>query len=82
MQVKISKWGNSLAMRLPAVLVEELELEAGTEVDISRRGKEVRVVPVKPRARYELSELLKGVTAENTHPEIPTGHDRGKEVIE
>ena len=34
----VSKWGNSLAIRLPAVVVEALELKEGDTVDISLRG--------------------------------------------
>jgi antitoxin MazE len=32
--MRISKWGNSLAVRLPAAVVEALELKAGDEIEI------------------------------------------------
>lgn len=32
--MQVSKWGNSLAVRLPAKLVEQLGLKEGDEVDI------------------------------------------------
>ncbi len=32
--MQVAKWGNSLAVRLPAAVVEALELKAGDEVDI------------------------------------------------
>ena len=32
--MQVSKWGNSLAIRLPKALVDELGLKAGDEVDI------------------------------------------------
>lgn len=32
--MQISKWGNSLAVRLPAVVVEALELKEGDEIEI------------------------------------------------
>jgi antitoxin MazE len=32
--VQVSKWGNSLAIRLPAAVVEALELKAGDEINI------------------------------------------------
>jgi len=37
--MRISKWGNSLAVRLPAVLVEALDLKEGDEIEISIAGK-------------------------------------------
>ncbi|MCI0468015.1 MAG: AbrB/MazE/SpoVT family DNA-binding domain-containing protein [Beijerinckiaceae bacterium] len=32
--MQVSKWGNSLAVRLPKALVEELGLEPGDEIEI------------------------------------------------
>jgi antitoxin MazE len=32
--MQVAKWGNSLAVRLPAAVVEALELKAGDEVEI------------------------------------------------
>jgi antitoxin MazE len=32
--VQVAKWGNSLAIRLPAAVVEALELQAGDEIEI------------------------------------------------
>lgn len=32
--MQVAKWGNSLAVRLPAKLVEELGLKEGDEIDI------------------------------------------------
>jgi antitoxin MazE len=32
--MQVAKWGNSLAVRLPAALVEALELKEGDEIEI------------------------------------------------
>lgn len=32
--MQVAKWGNSLAVRLPAVVVEALELKEGDEIEI------------------------------------------------
>lgn len=32
--MQVAKWGNSLAIRLPAAVVEALELRAGDEVEV------------------------------------------------
>ncbi len=37
--MRVSKWGNSLAVRLPAVVVETLDLKEGDEIEISIAGK-------------------------------------------
>ena len=36
--MQVSKWGNSLAIRLPAAVVEVLALKAGDDVDIRVAG--------------------------------------------
>ena len=36
--MRVSKWGNSLAIRLPAVVVEALELKEGDEVEVRVAG--------------------------------------------
>ena len=33
--MQIAKWGNSLAVRLPARMVQELGLKAGDEIEIT-----------------------------------------------
>ena len=36
--VRVSKWGNSLAIRLPGTVVEALKLKEGDEVDVRVAG--------------------------------------------
>jgi antitoxin MazE len=36
--MKVSKWGNSLAVRLPAEVVEALELKEGDDIEIRVAG--------------------------------------------
>ncbi len=36
--MRISKWGNSLAVRLPAAVVEALQLQEGDEIEIVITG--------------------------------------------
>jgi antitoxin MazE len=37
--MQVSKWGNSLAVRLPAAVVNALGLKEGDEIEISVAGK-------------------------------------------
>ncbi|HJU24982.1 MAG TPA: AbrB/MazE/SpoVT family DNA-binding domain-containing protein [Casimicrobiaceae bacterium] len=37
--MQISKWGNSLAVRLPAALVEKMKLKEGDRVEIVPAGR-------------------------------------------
>jgi antitoxin MazE len=46
--VQIAKWGNSLAVRLPASVVEALRLKEGDEIDIHVVGEREFAVARKP----------------------------------
>ncbi len=37
--MQVSKWGNSLAIRLPAAVVKALELKEGDDIEIRVAGK-------------------------------------------
>ena len=48
--MQVSKWGNSLAIRLPAAVVEALELKEGDEIDIYiAEDRKFEVTRNKPR---------------------------------
>jgi antitoxin MazE len=57
--VLVAKWGNSLAIRLPAAVVEALKLQAGDEIEIHVAGS--RAFEIKKRAapRELLASLRK-----------------------
>jgi len=56
--MQVSKWGNSLAVRLPASVVRALELKEGDQIELhlaNRRSLEVAKVP----GRRELLQRLR-----------------------
>jgi antitoxin MazE len=55
--MKIAKWGNSLAIRLPAALVEALSLKEGDEFDISQAGDNRFAMTRKRTAEEALARL-------------------------
>lgn len=55
--MQVSKWGNSLAIRLPAAVVAALELKPGDEVEIHAAGARELVVARKPDAQDFLKRL-------------------------
>jgi antitoxin MazE len=56
--MQVAKWGNSLAIRLPAIVVEALNLKEGDEIDIAIAGS--REIDITRRLnRKELIERLK-----------------------
>jgi antitoxin MazE len=78
MQTQVSKWGNSLAVRLPRVVVQEAGLRNGESVDLTVEGSRIVIAP--QRRQYRLADLLKRVTANNMHQAVDTGEPVGAEV--
>lgn len=57
--MQVAKWGNSLAVRLPAAVVDALSLEAGDEIEILVAGTRVFEIRKRPGSRELLARLRK-----------------------
>jgi antitoxin MazE len=57
--MQVAKWGNSLAVRLPAAVVEALQLKEGDDVEIHVAGKHVFELEKKPSSQELLARLRK-----------------------
>ncbi|MFZ4816582.1 MAG: AbrB/MazE/SpoVT family DNA-binding domain-containing protein [Phototrophicaceae bacterium] len=79
MVTKIQKWGNSLALRIPKPLADQIGLEMDSAVELQVINGQLHIVPVQP-ADYRLDKLLDGITTENIHSEVDTGYPRGDET--
>ncbi len=78
MRTHISKWGNSLGIRLSKSLLADLALTAGTRVDVTMENGRLIITPVS--RDYDLDELVQGITPENRHSETDWGQPAGAEV--
>jgi antitoxin MazE len=55
--MQVAKWGNSLAIRLPAAVVEALRLKQGDEIEIHVAGERAFDVARKPGRQDFLNRL-------------------------
>ncbi|WP_367372182.1 AbrB/MazE/SpoVT family DNA-binding domain-containing protein [Pseudomonas lini] len=78
MKSNIKKWGNSLALRLPASILGGTVFELDLEVDVRVEGNRMIIEPV--REPLDLATLLAKVTPENRHEAVDWGPPVGKEV--
>jgi antitoxin MazE len=78
MIASIQKWGNSLAIRIPKPLAENLGVSEGSEVTITSEEGRLLISPAAPH--YNLADLLKGITRKNLHAETDTGAAQGGEA--
>jgi len=60
MRTTIRKWGNSLGVRNPSAIAEDVRLHDGAEVDVTVREDQLVIVPL-----LSLAELVAGITAAN-----------------
>lgn len=58
MPVRVAKWGNSLAVRLPAVVTEALDLKEGDQIEIHAVGTRQFEVS-RDRSREKAIERLR-----------------------
>lgn len=84
MKIEFSKWGNSLALRIPKAFAQEIGASVGKVANMEVRDGKLVVEIAKPKRhqqrRYRLEQLVAGITPENRHREIEWGPPVGNEV--
>jgi len=79
MRLRIQKWGNSLALRIPKPFAKEVRVKQGTVIDLSLADGKLVVMPVS-REKWTLASLVAGITKKNIHGESDFGPAVGREV--
>jgi len=77
-ETRVSKWGNSLAVRIPRGIALEARLTEGDRLtlDLATDGS---IVLRSARRKYELGQLVLRITAKNRHSETDWGAPAGRE---
>lgn len=75
----VTKWGNSLGIRIPGPIAKQVHLEEGTGVTFTVVDGGLMIQPQR-RKKYTLDELLEGMAPDNFHSEIDMGIPLGNEV--
>ena len=80
MTAVLSRWGNSLAVRIPADMIEKSNIREGDKMDIrvSRHG---RIILETRKKEIDFAVLYEQITPENRYGEIGVGSEMGKESI-
>jgi antitoxin MazE len=77
MAVTLQKWGNSVGVRLPKPMLEQVGLKEGVQVDVLVEGDHL----VIRRQRPKLRDLLAQCKPENRPDPIDFGPPVGREVL-
>jgi len=75
-EATITKWGNSLALRIPRSIAAQLGVKENSNVSLELEGDRLII-----KREQILDEMLAMVTDENKHQLIDFGAPRGKEMI-
>ncbi len=75
---KIVRWGNSMAVRLPKVVLRDVGLQEGDTLVFGAKNGAIVAKPVKKKP--PLRDLLAKITPENVHEEVDWGKPKGREA--
>lgn len=76
--VRVQKWGNSLAVRIPKRFAKDAEVTEGTVLNLAVSEGKVVATPVE--RKLSLRELLSRVNKKNLHGETDFGRAVGREI--
>ena len=79
MQANITRWGNSLGLRVPKELASRFRLTEGARVNIEAEGD--RIVISMP-VRYHFAEMLAGITPDALHGAFDWDENTGREIVD
>ena len=74
-KTRVSKWGTSLAIRIPKSIAEQWGIHEGSAIELTTQDDRV----ILEKSSYDLNDLLAQIEPANLHPEPDTGPAQGKE---
>lgn len=73
---RVSKWGTSLAVRIPKAIAQQWGVQEGSAIEVDTEGSAL----VLRKKKYDLASMLSQITPENLHKEADWGPARGAEA--
>lgn len=80
MPTTIQKWGNSLGIRIPRGLAEQVKMREGTQVDLDAANGVLRIRPSR-RRRHTLAKLLARAKGPSPFRRLDSDGPRGRELL-
>jgi antitoxin MazE len=74
----VTKWGNSLAIRIPKNIADRVNLRAGRSIAIEVVDNNIVITP--QHQQYTLEELLEGASPQDFDGEYNWGEAVGEEI--
>jgi len=78
MKARIQKWGNSLAVRIPKAVCQQIKLEENSVVELSVENESIVLTPVTEHLTLE--EMVAMITPKNQHEQLLDDAPQGRET--
>jgi antitoxin MazE len=79
MRVKVQKWGNSIALRIPKSFANQTSIKSGSTVDLSIHDGKLIIEPIN-QEEYDFKTLISEVKESNLHKEYLNDKPKGREI--
>lgn len=84
MPTTVQKWGNSLGIRVPKAIAEQLQLQQGSKIELDASNGVLTIRPTRPRRRrskYKLADLLAGFKGPSPYRHLDRDPPVGRELL-
>ena len=85
MNAKLKKWGNSMGVRIPKEILDNLGVKEDWEFEIIEKGGSIELKPIYKnnlKKKYTMDELVDGLKNSEKQELLEWGPAVGKEIIE
>jgi len=79
MRIRFSKWGNSLALRIPSAYARQIGASENGSAELTIENGASIISPVAQALEFDLDALVSQITDDNRHDEIVPGPAQGAE---
>lgn len=77
-KLKVQKWGNSLAIRIPKSVADDLGLSEGSQMNYTKRSR--KLILEAEEESLTLDALVANISRANLHPATNWGTPQGQEI--
>ena len=81
MPTTVTKWGNSLGVRIPKAIADQVDLRDGTPVELEASAGVLPIRPVRRKRRHTLASLLAKAKGPSPHRRLVRDGTVGRELL-
>jgi antitoxin MazE len=79
MEIQVKKWGNSLGLRIPQAIANQINIQDGSKINLVLNKNKIELTPAVAE-EYRLDDMVALINESNLHSEISSGEPKGKEI--